>query len=182
MTEQRITINLGFCLIVFGAVLFFVKPAGADVSAADWGPVNGISIGPSAGWVGGNSIYNSFATGVEISYYHQITFPLYFWASLGARIWMSEEQMPILPYVETGLSVLLISAGAGYSTGLSKDNEMVHYINAFVGINVPIWSPAKRHLIYFLPYYRPTWNVSSDNAHVSHEIGGFIKWIFGFLN
>ena len=37
----------------FLGVLFLVQPVIADVGPEDWGPVNGITVGSSAGWVGG---------------------------------------------------------------------------------------------------------------------------------
>lgn len=165
---------------VFGASLFASRSARLDVGPEDWGPVNGIAIGPSAGWVDEKDFGNSFAAGLDFAYYHQITFPLYFWASTGVRMWLNDQQTPVFPYIETGLSVLLISAGAGYALGLNRKGDAVHYVNAFVAVNIPIWSPAKRHLFYISPYYRPTWDVSSDRGNVSSEIGGLIKWTFGF--
>ncbi|MCP4603353.1 MAG: hypothetical protein GY847_23030 [Proteobacteria bacterium] len=152
-----------------------------DSRNTSWGPRNGFTVGPSAAWVHGDPIDNGVATGLDISYFHRIAFPLYFWVSVGTRAWIDNGNIPILPYAETGLSVLVLNTGIGYAAGFNTDNSPTHNINIFVGLNAPIWSPAKGQLFYFEPYYRPTWNLSDSNRTVIHEVGGIVKWCWGWI-
>ncbi len=144
------------------------------------GPKNGITLGPSMGWVGGEPIESGISTGLDISYFHRIVFPLYFWVSGGARAWIDNGEMPILPYVETGFGVVVLNAGVGYGPGVNTGSEISHNINIFVGLNAPIWSPKKGQMFYVEPYYRPTWNLLEGGNTISHEIGGTIKWCLGW--
>ncbi len=170
--------------IVAGMVFVLVTAAGTSSQAGrftskDWGPRNGITLGPSVGWITGDPVENGVSTGIDLSYFHRITLPLFFWVSGGARVWIDKPNLPVLPYVETGLSILILSVGAGWNMGLNSGNNPWHGINMFVGLNAPIGSPAKGHSFYVTPYYRPTWDVSSDDGTVTHEIGALVKWCFG---
>ncbi|MCP4679046.1 MAG: hypothetical protein GY854_26865 [Deltaproteobacteria bacterium] len=154
--------------------------AASELLPEGWGPTNGITLGPSAGWVGGGPVESATAVGLEASYFHQIVFPLYFWVSGGGRLWIEDNNLPVLPYIETGLGILLLNLGVGYSIGLNTPGSPSHNIHVFVGLNAPIWSPAKLHVFFIEPYYRPSWNISGG-GQVSHEVGGILKWCMGFM-
>ncbi|MDJ0765418.1 MAG: hypothetical protein QNJ97_20725 [Myxococcota bacterium] len=146
-----------------------------------YGPKRGITLGPSAGWITGEEIDSGATTGVDLTYFHKIRFPLYFWGSAGARVWVWDQTVPVLPYVETGLSLLLASVGVGYALGLHHPSGAIHHVSLITGLNAPLWSPKKRHLFYLQAYYRPTWDVSHMPGSPVHEIGGYLKWCLGYM-
>jgi hypothetical protein len=155
------------------------SPKADEADSEAYGPVSGITVGPSAGWVGGGPVDSGLAAGLDLTYFHKIKPPLFFWISGGARLWKEGEVSLVMPYAETGLGLLLINVGAGWCVGMNGDGSPWHAINLFVGLNAPIWSPAKGHLLYLEPYYRPTWNVSDEGGGASHEVGALLKWCFG---
>ncbi len=182
-TRKRISC-FSACL-VFSLIMSIVDTSGAlNTDKLKWGPTNGISLGPFAGWVGGNTdgntVESGVATGLDFTYFHKIVFPLYFFASTGARIWIEDGEVPVIPYVEAGLSVLLISTGVGYGIMLNSKDRLGHTLHLFIGVSIPLWSPSKYQLFYVEPYYKPTWDLSSDDRALSHEVGGLIKWSLGF--
>ena len=175
-----------FCcsfLVIFLFVLH-ASPAEAKKPGSEaLGPANGITVGPSAGWVEGGPIDNGLAAGVDLTYFHKIKTPVFFWISGGARMWKDKEVSRFMPYAESGIGLLFLNVGAGWGLGVNGPAAPWHAINLFVGINVPIWIPAKGHLLYFEPYYRPTWKVSQKgdgDGGAIHEVGALLKWCFGF--
>jgi len=150
--------------------------------ATDWeglGPKSGITLGPSAGWVDGGPVESGFATGLDLTYFHEVKTPVFFWISGGARLWKDSGTSLVIPYAEAGVGLLLVNVGAGWNMGLNGDGDPWHAVNLFVGFNAPLWTPAKGHLLYIEPYYRPQWIVSGGRG-ASHEVGALLKWCFGF--
>ncbi len=145
-----------------------------------WGTTRGLTIGPSMAWVGGKEMENTFAPGLELTYFHRINTPLFAWISPGARLWIADGGTGVIPYIEAGLSFLFFNAGVGYGMGFLTPNVPAHSVHGFFGVAIPIWTPKKGHLLYVEPYYRPTWNVSTGDDTAGHELGMMIKWLFGF--
>jgi hypothetical protein len=141
-----------------------------------WDPLNGVTFGPAAAWVGGGPLGNAFATGFELTYFQLIHTPLSIWASAGARLWTDGDQTPVLPYGEIGLSFAILVLGAGYTAGLNSDDVPDHGVHGFFGLAIPIWIPARGHFLYVEPYYRPTWDVTGEGRDTSHELGAMLKW------
>ena len=143
-----------------------------------WEPENGLTLGPSAAWVGGGELGHAFAAGGELTYYHVINTPLAFWLSGGARLWTDGDETPVLPYGEVGLSFMLLVVGAGYSAGLGSEQVPTHAVHGFFGLAIPLWFPVPGQFMYIEPYYRPAWDVSGEGHPASHELGLMLKWFF----
>lgn len=155
-----------------------VAAPGGPPPPGPWTPSNGLTLGPSAAWVGGGELGNAFSVGGELTYYHVINTPLALWISGGARLWTDGDQTPVLPYGEAGLSFMLLVVGAGYSAGLGSDQVPSHAVQGFVGLAIPLWFPVPGQFMYIEPYYRPAWDVAGEDHPASHELGLMLKWFF----
>lgn len=170
--------------VLAGLLTALLSPAfaravpGGPPPPGPWRPTNGLTLGPSAAWVGGGELGHAFAAGGELSYYHVLHTPLALWISGGARLWTDGDQTPVLPYGEAGLSFMIAVIGAGYSAGLGSDQVPEHAVHAFVGAAIPLWFPVPGQFLYVEPYYRPTWDVTGEGRPVSHELGLMLKWFF----
>jgi hypothetical protein len=165
-------------LLVCATVAAPVPAMAVTPPPGGWGPIGGVTAGASLSWVGGGDLGDAFGPGLELTYAHKLNTPLFFWVSGGVKLWTGQGEAGVIPYVETGLSFLILVVGAGYGPGLASDLAPAHGVNAFVGLAVPVWTPSKGHLLYLEPYYRPIWDVSPGGAPVSHEVGLMIKWFF----
>ena len=159
-------------------LLFTVDCAAWTPPPFGWKPDSGINLGVTGAWVGAGEMGNAGSAGAELTYFHRINAPLYYWLSAGARVWTDGDETGVIPYVETGLSMLYFNLGAGYGPGLASAEIPSHTVNLFVGIAVPIWAPRRGRLFFVEPYYRPAWDVSGGSAPASHEVGLMLKWLF----
>lgn len=167
-------------MAIFGAFLLSIisTETRAGGPRPDWGPELGVTVGPAVGYASFKD-KQGVAPGVDASFYHVIRIPFYFWVSAGGRMIFEGDRTPVMPYVETGFGIVLINVGVGYSPALNYGSVVPHFVQLFLGINAPIWSPKKQHLIYIEPYYRPAWEVSGVLSGTRHEVGGQIRWMWG---
>jgi hypothetical protein len=175
--------NIVTCIIIFIAILTIqfvrIDIVSARVhSGGGWRSSSGITIGLFPAYVASGKMGNAFAAGVDLSYFHKIHAPVYFWISPGAKIYTKTDDTGLIPYVEAGLSALMLSVGAGYGRGFLSSNIPVNSINIFAAINIPIWVPKKGRLLYGSVYYRPVFAIKQEDFPVSHETGIMIKWLF----
>jgi len=166
------------CISIWLLPALAAAAPGGPPPPGPWAPHNGLTLGPSLGWVGGGELESAFAAGGELTYYHVLHTPLAVWVSGGARLWTDGAETPVLPYGEAGLSFMLAVVGAGYSAGLGSDQVADHAVHAFVGVAIPLWFPVPRQFLYLEPYYRPSWDVSGEGRPASHELGLMLKWFF----
>jgi len=170
--------RLFFAAIAF-AFLCRTPLAQAGPPPGGWGAIRGINLGTSAAWVGGGRLENAFAPGLDLTFFQRIHTPLFFWVSTGARIWTAGGDTGVIPYVETGLSMMFLTAGVGTGAGFGAENTVPTWsVHLMLGVPIPVWAPIMGHLLFIEPYYRPTFNVSHDSFPTSHEVGILLKWFF----
>lgn len=143
-----------------------------------WAPSNGISMGISGAYVNGGRINNGFCPALDFTFFQKIHRPIFWWGSLGTRFWLSQKGNGIIPYVETGLSIMILNIGVGYGPGAGSSWVPKHSIHMFTGINIPVYVPKKGRLFYVEPYYRPTFPINEDQFPTAHEVGVMVKWLF----
>ena len=142
-----------------------------------WDPANGLTFGPSMGAVSAPHLGWAAAPGAELTYFHRINTPLYFWISAGARLFADREGIACLPYAETGLAILFFDLGIGYGRGIGDARAPRDALHGFVGLAIPLFSPGRGDLLYVEPYYRPTSALSPERSAI-HEFGVMLKWLW----
>jgi hypothetical protein len=177
--EDRAWVLLAVPLLV----LLLAGPAAAGAPSGPpprggWDRGGGFTLGPAFGWAGGGAPDQAFATGLELTYFHELRNPLFAWISLGGRFWVNGHETSSLPYAEAGLTFVLLNVGGGYAPRFVAGGPTAHTAHLFVGVSIPIFSPARGQFFYIEPYYRPAWQVSGGDAGPLHEVGLMLKWFW----
>jgi hypothetical protein len=161
---------LALALATSAAVAIEPPPAG-------WDPRDGLTFGPSIAAVRAPRLGWATAPGAELTYFHRINTPLYFWLSAGARLFADPDRVSGLPYAETGLSFLILDIGFGYGRGIGDGRAPRDTIHGFIGLAIPIFMPGPGNLLFVEPYYRPIGALTPERFAV-HEFGLMIKWLW----
>ena len=160
------------------AVALWAPASGAGAPPpAGWHPEDGLSFGPSMDAVHAPRLGWAAAPGAELTYFHRLHTPLYFWLSAGARLFADRDGVAGLPYAETGLSFLVLNLGLGYGRGIGDDRVPQDTLHGFVGLAIPLYTPRRGHILYVEPYYRPTGALTPERFAV-HEFGVMLKWLW----
>jgi len=136
--------------------------------------VSGVNAGLSTGYAGG-AFPHAFAGAVELTWWRRVRLPIFLWVSTGGRVWTDLDDTALIPYAEAGLSLLYLSLGAGFGTGFLADAAPRYGVHLYAGLAIPLWHAAHGVLLYAAPYYRPTWDVATDEHPVFHEAGLSLK-------
>jgi len=160
------------------AVAVWTHAAGAiEPPPAGWVPENGLTFGPSIAAVRAPRLGWATAPGAELTYFHRIHTPLYFWLSAGARLFADADGVSGFPYAETGLSLLFLDLGIGYGRGIGDERAPRDTIHGFIGLAIPVFTPGRGNLLYVEPYYRPVGALTPERFAV-HEFGLMLKWLW----
>ena len=176
---KRKTTVSALAIVISATIALFSEAAMAGAPPpGGWGTINGVNLGVTGAWVGKGELKHAVSPGLDLTYFHRIHTPLYYWISTGARVWTTCCRTGVIPYLETGLSFLVFNLGVGYGPGLASEYIPRHSVNILISIAAPVWTHKRGRLFYLEPYYRPTWDVSGDDSPAAHEVGLMLKWLF----
>ncbi len=178
-TSSRVP-SVALCVAVAAllAATLWARTAGTvEPPPAGWHPENGLSFGPTMGAVRAQRLGWAAAPGAELTYFHRLHTPLYFWFSAGARLFADRDGVAGLPYAEAGLSLLFLNLGFGYGRGVGDDRAPRDTLHGFVGLAIPLYTPRRGHLLYVEPYYRPGGALTPERF-AFYELGVMVKWLW----
>lgn len=168
-----------FVLLLFVSMLaalpaVAIHPQGRPPQGG-WKPGAGLTLGAGSAYVHGGVMERAFSPSVALSLFRKIKSPFNFWASAGGKLVTASETV-FLPFVETGINILIFNVGAGYALGV-PDAMGIHHLNLFLGVSIPVYIPKRGRVLYAQLYYRPILTLPASDFPASHEMGLMLKWL-----